>query len=508
MSGVSCIIRNKLWLPILSIGTALPLNALAAGEGGDFDYLGTDAIIISILLSNTVLLLGFLFRLQQMRTMLSNKTIALEKSEQHLRLMGDNLPNVTIFQLVCPPDHAFAFRFLSKGYESALGIDRDQVMADAKLAFDHVYEADIPALQDAFRLSMESLAPVRLEIRVLDAAGKLKWLHISAVPHLERNTLVWDGFMQDASDSKNIEDALTEQKRNLQNLFETIDDFLLVFDMNGILKHTNPSVEKRLGYSRDELLGMSLFELYPAEFRAEAYRAIALMQTEPTGSCGLPLQLKNGAVIPVEMSLFQGSWKNKEVIFGVARDIAGRQKTETALRESQQMLQLIMNTIPMSVFWKDKDSVYLGCNKAFVKECGLQTAEEVVGRSPYDLFDHDTAEALIARDQQVIHANRPLIHQLISHSRPDGSVGWRDISKIPLTDNNGQAVGVLGVWRDVTEQKRAEERLKRTLEDMERFNQLMRGRERRTLELKAEVNHLLHEMNQPIKYRTTTDDLT
>jgi len=65
----------------------------------------------------------------------------------------------------------------------------------------------------------------------------------------------------------------------------------------------------------------------------------------------------------------------------------------------------------------------------------------------------------------------------------------------------------LGIWRDITEQNRSEERLKRTLEDMERFNHLMRGRERRTLELKAEINSLLKELGQPIKYRTTLDDL-
>jgi PAS domain S-box-containing protein len=206
--------------------------------------------------------------------------------------------------------------------------------------------------------------------------------------------------------------------------------------------------------------------------------------------------------------MFQGSWMNKRAIFGVARDIAGQQKTESALRESQQMLQLIMNTIPMSVFWKDKDSVYLGCNKAFIEECGLAKVDDVVGQTPYDLFDDQTAAGLIARDQQVISSNSPVLNYMHSHTAADGSVGWRETSIIPLQDEDGHAVGVLDIWRDVTEQNRAEERLKRTLEDMERFNQLMRGRERRTLELKAEINSLLKALNQPIKYRTTTDELS
>jgi PAS domain S-box-containing protein len=230
------------------------------------------------------------------------------------------------------------------------------------------------------------------------------------------------------------------------------------------------------------------------------------MQSEQSSTSRLPLQKKNGSTIPVDMNIFQGSWKNRQAIFGVARDIAGRQQTENALRESQQMLQLIMNTIPMSVFWKDQDSVYLGCNQTFIQTCGLNDEREVIGKTPFDLFDSDNASSLITRDQQVITTNQPLFNALHSHTRPDGTAGWRESSKIPLQDGEGNAVGVLGVWRDVTEQYRAEERLKRTLDDMERFNQLMRGRERRTLELKAEINSLLVELGRQVKYTTAAEE--
>ena len=504
-------VSHKSYRPLLAcflcLGAVSPRDTLAAGDsGGYLDYLGSDAIIISIFVSSIALLLGFLIHLQQMRKNLSKKNSALEKSEKHIRLMGDNLPNITIFQLECSPSNGFSFRYLGRGYEHVTGIDRDRVMHDAKLAFDHLYEADIPSLKKVHRLAEETLEPTDLDIRVLDISGNRKWLRISAVPHREDDVLVWDGVMQDISDSKNIEGALVEEKRNFENLFETIDDLLLVCDMNGNLLHANLSVELRLEYSEKELGEMGLFDLYPEHLRTEVYQIIAVMQSEQSTTCDLPLQMKNGDTIPVEMNIFQGSWKNRKAIFGIARDTTHRRQTETALRESQQMLQLIMDTIPMSVFWKDKDSAYLGCNKAFIEECGFGDVNDVVGKTPYDLFDQETAATLIARDQQVITTNQPLFNVLHPHPRPDGSTGWRETSKFPLHNEDEQAVGVLGVWRDVTEQSHAEERLKRTLEDMERFNQLMRGRERRTLELKAEINHLLEELGRQIKYQTTTDD--
>jgi len=253
---------------------------------------------------------------------------------------------------------------------------------------------------------------------------------------------------------------------------------------------------------------MSLFDLYPEPLRAEARQVMALMQTEQTTTCSLPLLQKDGETIPAEMNVFQGLWKNQKAIFGVVRDVANRQQAETALLESQKMMQLIMNTVSLSVFWKDKDSVYLGCNKAFVRECGRATPSDVIGKTPTDLFDTETAESLVENDQRIIATNQPLFNALQSHPLPDGGMGWRESNMIPLHDEEGRAIGILGVWRDVTERNRAEQRLKHTLEDMERFNELMRGRERRHLELKGEINHLLQELGQPIKYKTAMDKQT
>ena len=126
-----------------------------------------------------------------------------------------------------------------------------------------------------------------------------------------------------------------------------------------------------------------------------------------------------------------------------------------------------MDTIPMSVFWKNKESVYLGCNETFIKDCGFGNLADVVGKSPLDLFDPETATELMAHDRQVVSTNTPVFNILIPYSRQDGTAGQREASKIPLHNEEGEAVGVLEIWRDVTEQNLSEDRLKRTLEDME-----------------------------------------
>ena len=484
------------------------LVALASVPAADLSHLGSDTVLIAILSSAILLLLGVLIRLRQYRISLGRESRSLQKSETHFHLMSDSLPSMTIFQLLYTNDGTFRFSFMSKGYERILGFTCHEALTDAQAVFEHVYETDIPVLKEAFLRGKDELVPADIEIRALDAGGYLKWLKINAMPHSDSGTLVWDGFIQDISILKNNEAIISEENRNFQNLFHTIDDFLFVCDMDGRILHTNPAVEDRLKYTRKELDSMSLFELYPREARAEAYRVVARLQSEPSLTSGLPLQAKNGAIISVETNAFQGTWKNQQAIFGVSRDNSRRQQTENALRESQRMLQLIIDTIPMSIFWKDKDSVYLGGNRTFIGECGLGSTDEVVGKTPATLFDAAQAVKVMERDQKVTSTNEAQINLRESHARPDGTIGWREISLIPLKDGNERVSGVLGVWRDVSEKNQAEDRLKRTLEDMERFNQLMRGRERRTLELKAEINQLLKLLGQPPKYKTTMDKLS
>ncbi len=209
----------------------------------------------------------------------------------------------------------------------------------------------------------------------------------------------------------------------------------------------------------------------------------------------------------VEMNLFQGSWEHQTALIGVAHDIAHYRQVEFALRESRRILQLIIDSIPMSVFWKDKDSVYLGCNSTFIDQCRLRSHSDVVGKTPFDLFEQATALQVIEQDQEIISSNQARMNQLKRYVHPDKKAGWREASTVPLRNTKGQSVGVLGIWHDITERKRAEDKLQETLKTLERFNQLMRNREIRTLELKAEVNQMCAVLNKPRKYRTTIDSV-
>ena len=113
---------------------------------------------------------------------------------------------------------------------------------------------------------------------------------------------------------------------------------------------------------------------------------------------------------------------------------------------SDQLLQLILDNIPLAVFWKDRDSVYLGCNRNFAGDAGQGAPENVVGKTDYDLpWKREQSDFFRAMDRRVIETRAPLYHIIQYQIQADGKHYWVDTNKLPLLDADGEVVGVLGI---------------------------------------------------------------
>ena len=142
------------------------------------------------------------------------------------------------------------------------------------------------------------------------------------------------------------------------------------------------------------------------------------------------------------------------------REIEERKKAEQALQESQQMLQSVLDTIPVRVFWKNLDSNYLGCNRPFALDAGLQSPEEIIGKNDFEMGWAEQAELYRSDDRLVMETGRPKLGYEEPQTTPDGGRIWLRTNKVPLLDAEGRIKGVLGTYEDITESKRMEEALR------------------------------------------------
>jgi PAS domain S-box-containing protein/putative nucleotidyltransferase with HDIG domain len=137
--------------------------------------------------------------------------------------------------------------------------------------------------------------------------------------------------------------------------------------------------------------------------------------------------------------------------------------------ENQIRNSIILNTIPQSVFWKDVDGRYIGCNAAFAKAAGLAEPDDIVGKTDFDLpWPQQDTEAYRADDQAVISSSKPRLHIIEPLQQADGSRLVIDTSKIPLVDTAKNVRGMVGVYEDITERAQMEEALRQSEEKFRR----------------------------------------
>ncbi|MBI5664418.1 MAG: HD domain-containing protein [Nitrospirae bacterium] len=132
-------------------------------------------------------------------------------------------------------------------------------------------------------------------------------------------------------------------------------------------------------------------------------------------------------------------------------------ESEEKYRSSQQMLRLVLDNIPQRVSWKDRDLNYLGCNNACALDAGLSGPDEIVGKNDFDLSWKKDAEVYRADDREVMETGLPKINYEESIHKPDGSMRCVNTNKIPLQNKEGNVIGVLGTFDDITDRKEAEE---------------------------------------------------
>jgi PAS domain S-box-containing protein len=112
------------------------------------------------------------------------------------------------------------------------------------------------------------------------------------------------------------------------------------------------------------------------------------------------------------------------------------------------------------VFWKDRNSILVGCNKPLALDCGYEDPCELVGKSDYEIASAATSDRHRADDCEVMKSGRPKINYEEPEMRPDGSQAWILTSKVPMFDPDGDVIGVLGTYSDITERKLIEEALR------------------------------------------------
>jgi PAS domain S-box-containing protein len=135
------------------------------------------------------------------------------------------------------------------------------------------------------------------------------------------------------------------------------------------------------------------------------------------------------------------------------------------IQESAQFLQTVFDTFPLAVFWKDRSSRFLGCNQNFARHANLNSVAEILGQTDFDLpWGETEAAAYRADDRQVIDSGIAKLGIIEIQTQADGTSIWIETNKLPLQNIQGETIGVLGTYQDITTRKHTETELQKLSE--------------------------------------------
>ena len=208
-------------------------------------------------------------------------------------------------------------------------------------------------------------------------------------------------------------------------------------------------------------LGAARFIIKPAK-HAEFLQEIAEVLTEFKDK-----RLPGPAATP---SLSNGVYRSEHtirLIHKLENKLNQLQQTEAQLttanaqlEATSNLLQKIIESLPVRVFWKDRDLRYLGCNPLFALDAGFANAQDLVGKTDFDMPWKDQAELYRADDRAVMESAEAKLGYEEPQTTPDGTIIWLSTSKVPLHNSRHELIGMLGIYTEITDRKQAEDKLR------------------------------------------------
>lgn len=402
--------------------------------------------------------------LEQKVRELEGSLASLRNKTETFRKILDCSPSV-----ICAKDLDGRYTSINKQFENLSGLKSEDVLGKTdfelfplSIARDSA-ESDKRVIETGASLEMKGSGPVH---------GRLSGFTTTKYPLMTEDGDIYGicGISTDITARARAEEALRSREAFLDRVIDQSPFAIWISDAEGVLQHANPTLKKFLNLTDEQLVGkynvlkdplvekQGLTPLVRTVF--EEGKTISF-KCDWDGNDIPNMDLKGSNSVSIEAAMFpvfnmEGKLTN--VVLNWI-DITDRKRAEDALRESDAHLRTLIETIPDLIWLKDPDGIYITCNPKFERFFGAKRSE-IRGKTDHDFVDKELADFFREKDRAAMAAGKPSVNEEEVTYADDGHRELLETIKTPMYDSKGKLVGVLGVARDITDRKRAEEALR------------------------------------------------
>ena len=169
-------------------------------------------------------------------------------------------------------------------------------------------------------------------------------------------------------------------------------------------------------------------------------------------------------IVFVRLTIAPGYEQTWAKVFVGISDFTSQRQAERALAAERDLLQALMDNIPDTIYFKDTSSRFTRINRAQAKILGVAEPEQAIGKTDLDFQDPNLAQTFLEEEQHLVQTGQSLINRLEYNPTPDGKPRWFSATKVPIKDEVGGVTSIVGISRDITERKQAEDALQQSEE--------------------------------------------
>ena len=393
---------------------------------------------------------------------------ALKESEEKYRSLFENSKDPLF---ITTKDGSFID--LNGAMVQLLGYASKEELMKIKVAQTYFNPEDRTKFQETMA-KQNYVEDMELELKGKDGRKIHALLTVTTRKDSQGNIIGYKGSMKDVTERKRAEEALRHSEEKYRTILESIDEGYYEVDLAGNLTYVNGSTCRMHGYSKEELIGMNNRQWTDNENAKKLFQAFNKVYKSgmPGAVCDYELIRKDGGRRYVEVSIsLRKDPLGKLIGFrGLMRDITEHKQAEQALRESEEKYRSLFDDAPIGYHEIDKEGRILRVNRRELEMLGY-TAQEMLDQPVWKFIGEEekSYQAVLAKLSGAASISNKAFER--TYRRKDGTAFPVMIEDQPLRDKEGNITGIRSTFRDITEQKRAEEALQKSEEAAKRLAQ-------------------------------------
>lgn len=382
----------------------------------------------------------------------------LRQSEARYREITELISDA-VYSVRAEPDGSLTSEWGAENLVKLTGYPAEQNYPD--MWPKRVHPDDMPIMERRLRRFYANQVSID-EYRVITRSGEVRWLrdHGKPVADAETGRLVrFYGAAQDITEQKQAEEQLRQQQLLFQAFLDHAPMLVYTRDLAGRFLLINQAYQALLGLSAEQIIGHTATEVLSAESAANA-----VAQDQAVLESGGPIVREFSDHTTGDERFYLGhkfplydQQGNICAIGGISTDITDYRRATEALRNQQRVMQAFLDYSPTIIAAKDAQGRYAWANQRYCGRVLRCSTEDVIGKTPYDFYEPEVADIMVAQDQLVLQSRESQQNEdIIPHD--DGPHTYLTI-KFPLYDKDGNLSGIGAIGTDITERKHAQQEL-------------------------------------------------